>query len=234
MSVLLVSFIAVSSVQSQTKQIEKLTLKKKKIESQIGVLKDSLESVEQKINALKSKEMIKKASDSSIYASTKSYSYLKEKPEVMGKIIKKFGQLNDVLILDYIDGYFGVCVKDECGYMSELYIIKNDKIKAFVEAKKDEAFELQMLKEERELKAKKEELARQEKEYIKTYGKATFKKLKEGYIWLGMTKKMAIISRGYPEDINRSVGSWGVKEQWVYGNGTYLYFDNGSLSSWQN
>ena len=135
-SVLFFSLITISSVQSQSKEIEKLTLRKKKIESQIGVLRDSLESVEQKINALKSKEIIKRASDSSIFASTKSYSYLKDKPEVMGRIIKKFGQLNDVLILDYIDGYFGVCVKDECGYMSELYIIKNDKIRAFVEAKK--------------------------------------------------------------------------------------------------
>ena len=141
-SILFFSLITISSAQSQSKEIEKLNLRKKKIESQIGVLRDSLESVEQKINTLKSKEMIKKASDSSIFASTKSYSYLKDKPEVMGRIIKKFGLLNNVLILDYINGYFGVCVKDECGYMSELYIIKNEKIKAFVEAKKDEAFVL--------------------------------------------------------------------------------------------
>lgn len=49
----------------------------------------------------------------------------------------------------------------------------------------------------------------------------------------------ALRSLGKPDDINRTVGSWGVKEQWVYknqyGNKTiYLYFENGILSSYQN
>ena len=91
-----------------------------------------------------------------------------------------------------------------------------------------------MLRIKKEIKAEKEELARQEKLYIKKYGTSTYKKLKEGYIWLGISKEMAIISRGYPEDINRSVGSWGTSEQWVYSNRTYLYFRNGTLSSWQD
>jgi hypothetical protein len=48
-----------------------------------------------------------------------------------------------------------------------------------------------------------------------------------------MTKEMAIISRGYPKDKNRSVGSWGTHEQWVYDD-EYLYFENGYLRSWQD
>jgi len=47
-----------------------------------------------------------------------------------------------------------------------------------------------------------------------------------------MTRKQASLSWGEPDKINKSVGSWGVKEQWVYGN-QYLYFTNGKLDSFQ-
>jgi|LSQX01.3.fsa_nt_gb hypothetical protein len=53
-------------------------------------------------------------------------------------------------------------------------------------------------------------------------------------IWLGMSKEEAEISRGKPQNINRSVGSWGTHEQWCYSGGVYLYFENGSLTSWQD
>jgi len=57
-----------------------------------------------------------------------------------------------------------------------------------------------------------------------------------GKIVLGMTQTMVQASWGPPSDINRSVGPWGVHEQWVYGDfpySQYLYFENGVLSSWQ-
>jgi|WetSurMetagenome_2_1015567.scaffolds.fasta_scaffold06003_7 hypothetical protein len=50
---------------------------------------------------------------------------------------------------------------------------------------------------------------------------------------IGMTKNMVLDSWGEPDDINRSVGSWGVHEQWVYGE-NYLYFENGKLTSFQD
>lgn len=58
---------------------------------------------------------------------------------------------------------------------------------------------------------------------------------------IGMTVEQAILSVGSPNEINRSVGSWGVHEQWVYNRGVrvggvrgfYLYFENGKLTSWQ-
>ena len=34
-----------------------------------------------------------------------------------------------------------------------------------------------------------------------------------------------------PEDINTSTGIWGVHQQWIYGNGNYLYFENGRLTA---
>jgi hypothetical protein len=43
---------------------------------------------------------------------------------------------------------------------------------------------------------------------------------------------MAEISIGSTRNKNKSVGKWGVNEQWVYYK-DYLYFENGILESYQ-
>lgn len=57
-----------------------------------------------------------------------------------------------------------------------------------------------------------------------------------GWVQRGMTSAQLIASWGRPEDINRTVGSWGVHEQWVYGEygGPYVYLEDGIVTSWQN
>ncbi len=54
-------------------------------------------------------------------------------------------------------------------------------------------------------------------------------------IKMGMTAEQVILARGRPQKINRSVGSYGSREQWVYefSRPGYLYFKNGILTSWQ-
>jgi len=72
--------------------------------------------------------------------------------------------------------------------------------------------------------------------YVDAHPKLTSKKknlILEGRICRGMTKDEVRASWGEPSDINRSAGSWGVHEQWVYGR-QYLYFEDGKLTSWQN
>ncbi len=66
------------------------------------------------------------------------------------------------------------------------------------------------------------------------FGKRIADRILDGDIWIGMTRAMARESLGSPEDVNRSRGSWGAREQWVYPNGTYLYFNDRKLESWQN
>jgi len=53
--------------------------------------------------------------------------------------------------------------------------------------------------------------------------------------WLGMTTEMCKKSLGYPDDINRSRGPWGLHQQWIYRKPfkKYLYFENGILTSYQ-
>ena len=59
-------------------------------------------------------------------------------------------------------------------------------------------------------------------------------KRKEG-VRLGMSEEDVLASSwGRPESVNRSIGTWGTHEQWVYGDGNYLYFRNGVLTSIQN
>jgi hypothetical protein len=53
-------------------------------------------------------------------------------------------------------------------------------------------------------------------------------------VFVGMTTEQVIMSWGKPTDVNRTRVGRAVHEQWVYGNGTYLYFDNGILTGIQN
>lgn len=54
-------------------------------------------------------------------------------------------------------------------------------------------------------------------------------------VFIGMTQDQVRASKwGRPRDINRTTNSSGSTEQWVYGNGNYLYFRNGLLETIQN
>jgi hypothetical protein len=64
------------------------------------------------------------------------------------------------------------------------------------------------------------------------YGKEIADKLLNKFYWIGMTTEMAEISLGSPRNKNKTVGIWGVNEQWVYYR-DYLYFENGRLKSYQ-
>lgn len=56
-----------------------------------------------------------------------------------------------------------------------------------------------------------------------------------GGVAIGMTAAQVLASTwGKPKDINRTTRASGVHEQWVYGNGNYLYFENGVVTSIQN
>ncbi len=65
------------------------------------------------------------------------------------------------------------------------------------------------------------------------YSTADANRIIERKIWIGMSKEMMIDSWGTPKDINRSVGSWGVHEQCIYGD-TYVYVENDKVTSWQD
>ena len=95
------------------------------------------------------------------------------------------------------------------------------------------------LAERMRLKAEKEaEEARQKEarlQYLtKKYGASAAKDMMAGLVRLGWNAERCRESWGVPDHINRTSGVWGIREQWVYGDSNYLYFDNGVLTSIQN
>ena len=61
--------------------------------------------------------------------------------------------------------------------------------------------------------------------------------IKNQEIVIGMSDEQARLSWGQPDDVNSTVTAGNREEQWVYGDGTertYLYFENGGLTTYQN
>ncbi len=69
------------------------------------------------------------------------------------------------------------------------------------------------------------------------WGSKAINFINKGGIYLGMSDTQVVASLGRATKINQSVGRWGTHEQWVYGDvpyRSYLYFENGKLTSWQD
>lgn len=227
-------FISISfEILAQNNEVTVLINKQKEISNHIKILTDSIKTIELKINEIRSKEIKKIVADSTLKAIVKSGAKIKNIASPLGESIIRLNEGKEVVIMDYENGYFSVCAESVCGYMNDFWINKDDKIEEYINVKEKEEIELRRLEREQKLKNQKDEYAKLEMNYIKKYGKETYNKLKQGDYWIGMNKKMAIISLGRPNDINRTVGSWGVHEQWVYDN-LYLYFENGKLTSYQD
>lgn len=59
--------------------------------------------------------------------------------------------------------------------------------------------------------------------------------IEEGVARLGMTHEtVRLCGWGIPDSINRTITSGRAREQWVYGDGQYLYFDGGKLTAIQD
>jgi hypothetical protein len=69
---------------------------------------------------------------------------------------------------------------------------------------------------------------------MKKYGKNFAETIINNKVSIGMTKEMCRDSWGAPNSINKTTNAYGYSEQWVYGDGYYLYFDNGKLTTIQN
>lgn len=71
---------------------------------------------------------------------------------------------------------------------------------------------------------------------VAKWGKKVLKAIADKKVFLGMTEEQVKTSWGWPASTHASVGRWGKREQWVFGESpaSYLYFDNGKLSSWQD
>jgi hypothetical protein len=111
------------------------------------------------------------------------------------------------------------------------FILETEFIKREDEKKKKEE---ERLKEEQEREKKFQQDKADFKNYcINKFGENLGNSIIEGRVLLGMSKEMCIAAWGNPIDINTTIVSGLTTEQWVYGWGTYLYFDNGLLTAIQ-
>ena len=68
----------------------------------------------------------------------------------------------------------------------------------------------------------------------KKWPKRVWTAIDKGSVFIGMTSAQAEESWGKPDDVNRTTSRSGVSEQWVYESGSYLYFQDGILTTIQN
>lgn len=66
------------------------------------------------------------------------------------------------------------------------------------------------------------------------YGTKTGKLISEHRVQIGMTKEMCRSSWGEPSKVNTTTTKYGTHEQWVYSDGSYLYFEKGVLTTIQD
>lgn len=194
-------------------------------------------------------EIYKNLNSGNIVSIVKKGSEILSKP--FGIVLYKLQEEKDIVIINYNNDYFEIKTDLFHGFVYKDFVQNTVEISKLIEVKEEESFNKRkeeikkqqiieegiekerLLKIALEERTRKENDAKIEKKNISKYGIKLYSKLKKGYVWLGMTKEMAIISLGLPDKINRSVGSWGINEQWVY-KSRYYYFENGKMTSYQD
>ena len=224
--------------ESDSSKLLFLNQLEKELIKEIELKKDSLQKVQKLIseteNLLVVENIKQKTGGLFIEVEITKDGKIRSEPTPLSKNYVALVTIGDkVTLTDYESGYWIVKKDNKVGYLSDLYFNVTPEIEAF----KERLSQLDKERKEFELteKARLEKLneEKQKQKIIDKYGKEVGNKLINGYYWIGMTDDMAEISLGKPIKINKTVGSWGVHEQWIYYN-KYLYFENGVLSSYQN
>lgn len=217
-----------------THQIDSLLKKSNHLQLKIEILNDSLKIINSQISKLKSQNLQYKASENELITHCTGKGNLKLNPISISDIICPVPAGTKLVIKDYSSQYFGVRMDTLYGYIHEMWIEKNDQIKEFIKLKEKEEADKKALARQNQILELEKGREEEEKYLIKRYGEATYLKIIMHKYWIGMSSDIALLSLGYPDSINRSVGSWGVHEQWVFNSkALYLYFENEKLSSYQ-
>lgn len=91
----------------------------------------------------------------------------------------------------------------------------------------------QLLRKQEEEQQRINNIKKEEQQYsaelIRKYGKRNAKLIEDGEVRIGFTKEMCIESWGEPYSKNITQTRYGKREQWVYGIGSYLYFQGNKL-----
>lgn len=230
--------------ETKSKEILALELKRSKLGTEITTKQDSLKLVNKKIDQLINEGLLKAQPKGLMYEMVlHDGGKMRKSDNPNSSIIAVLNSNDTIYLTDYSDGYWVVIKGRYFGYINEMFIKNSPELEKF---KNLVLFRQGVMKNEVTEQIKKKELEEKNKanaEYLKSqtqhkslltskYGKEIGDKIFNNYYWIGMTTEMARESLGSPENINKSVGAWGVNEQWVYDK-LYLYFENGVMASYQ-
>lgn len=178
-------------------------------------------------------QIVKKSIDSNDYAVVNIACNVYANPSVKSKILTSLLVSNKIQLEEPVNStWIKVNTDSIVGYIMVGYLEKSTIPSKFIYNDKLTKDDM-VLNDSIRLATEKAELQKRKNYLYKKYGKTNGDKILSGTIWLGMSNTMAEESIGRPKSNNRTVGSWGVHEQWVY-NDIYLYFENGKLTSWQD
>ena len=223
--IILIYIILITNV-IQSQSIAKLNNKKlelqktkDKLSNQIMTINEEIEVINSEIYSLKAKEIKNDTSKVLIQTVAFEGSKVFKEPSTSSEVLKILNKRSDIFVTDYKDNFYEVLSDGVKGFIvtGRVDEVANDVYKV---KEKGYIFE----KEEMSVKYEKERVIhKNKKDELKGSGK----------LWVGMTKDEARLSLGKPRYDNRSVGSWGTHNQWVY-KYYNLYFENGKLTSWQD
>lgn len=211
-----------SNIVKINSQIDSLKILKDKLLKQISAIENEIQICENNKNVL----LQIKFDSTKFYTKVKHSAPLLKKPSNLSPEITKIDNGTILELLDFNDMFFKVYYANKIGYIWQFYLEQDPSIEHFKTAKQKEN-DIKKIKLRETLSAQKKE------EILKKYGKYWGEIIAENKVKIGMTTEMVIASWGKPTDINRSIGSWGKHEQWIY-NGSYLYFEDGVLTAWQD
>lgn len=249
-SILLISLIMSFSTFSQEMDSGKELYKKiDSLNSEISKNNETINSLKLK-NVILEKEIryVQKGIDSvAIYVDKTKFLHssgvILYEDEERSKRVLDIPTNGKVAILEDLGNQYKVLYNGKIGYSLKygFYTEKEYQVKEQENIAKEQAKKEERLKLEQEMLQREEARLQREKEeqeripnLIKKYGSEKGKIIGDGIVRIGFTKQMCVDSWGEPQSINRTTSKYGVNEQWIYGIGNYLYFDDGILTTIQN
>jgi len=262
-SLIIIVLFCVQNLHAQNEQIElinfKLELYKDEIlrhqkeilnhKSVIRDLEDSISIAQNKIDSIKFYATIKSDSDLVYKTTVNTYTSLKAEPKFYSDNVCSIASGETIKIFDYSETYYKAHYKNFYGYISEDVVVENEellRLKKMRMLEKEDVIKqysnlldriveegLKEVDNQNELTLDAQNIPMEKDQLIKKYGLENGMNIHLKKLWIGMTSVMIIEGWGFPDEINKTVGSWGEYEQWIYGDSFYLYFENHILTSWQ-
>jgi len=225
---LTIEFSAFSQqITTLEKELDSLRLLKNDYQKKLDFLQIEYSKIESAINQIKLDEKV-----GEVYICTSSTNI--SKTPYKYEIVIYLPKNSKVKLLDQNMTHYKINFKDSVGWVLKAALIPEKDVIYKINEKKAIEKSDSLLRIENK-KIQESELKKRKASLIKKYGTTVAEKILSSKFWLGMTSDMAIESLGLPDKNNRTIGSWGVHEQWIYERRElYLYFENGTLTSWQD